>query len=349
MSDLKHENILNNIKILPQKTAIVLLNMGGPNSLFEVKMFLQNMFADPYILPIKSDFLRKIIGSFIVNQRLEESQNNYQKIGGKSPLVSHTFALCEILKQLDNQYYFTYAMRYTPPFATTVVQDLKQKGIQEIVLFSMYPHFSYTTTTSSVQDFLSALKTQNFSPKVQIVERYYKEESYNLVILNRILEALNGEDSKEFHLIFSAHSLPQKNIERGDPYQKEILENVEILKSMLKAQGIEFASIKVAYQSKIGPIKWLEPNLQDILPKYKNKKLLIYPIAFTIDNSETDFELSIQYRTLAQNIRIKDYRVAKCLNATPSFAQCILEIFKKTMESKKREVIQTAQNTIFRI
>ena len=321
----------SNIESKAYKKAIVLLNMRWPNSLFEVKTFLKNMFNDPYILPIKSDFLRAMVGSFIVNKRLEEAQSNYQKIGGKSPLVGHTFALCQALSQMESQTYFTYAMRYTPPFADNVVQDLKGRGIQEIVLFSMYPHFSYTTTASSVQDFLSALKRYNFAPKVQVIERYYMQDSYNRVILNRILEALNGEDSKEFHLIFSAHSLPQKNIKRGDPYQKEILENVEILKTMLKAQNMEFASIKVAYQSKIGPIKWLEPNLQDCLPKYKGKKLLIYPIAFTIDNSETDFELSIQYRALAQNIGIKDYRVAKCLNATPSFARCILEILNSPL------------------
>ena len=331
MNDLNSKKVTKIAESPCQKTAVVLLNMGGPNSLFEVKTFLKNMFNDPYILPIKSDFLRAMVGSFIVNKRLEEAQSNYQKIGGKSPLVGHTFALCQALSAMESQMFFTYAMRYTPPFADGVVQDLKGRGIQEIVLFSMYPHFSYTTTQSSVQDFLRALKTQNFSPKVKIIERYYKEESYNRVMINRILEALNGENAQEFHLIFSAHSLPQKNIERGDPYQKEILENVEILKSMLKAQGVEFASIKVAYQSKIGPIKWLEPNLQDVLPKYKDKKLLIYPIAFTIDNSETDFELSIQYRALAQNIVIKDYRVAKCLNATPSFARCILEILNSPL------------------
>lgn len=331
MNDLNSKKVTKIAESPCQKTAVVLLNMGGPNSLFEVKTFLKNMFNDPYILPIKSDFLRAMVGSFIVNKRLEEAQSNYQKIGGKSPLVGHTFALCQALSAMESQMFFTYAMRYTPPFADGVVQDLKGREIQEIVLFSMYPHFSYTTTQSSVQDFLRALKTQNFSPKVKIIERYYKEESYNRVMINRILEALNGENAQEFHLIFSAHSLPQKNIERGDPYQKEILENVEILKSMLKAQGVEFASIKVAYQSKIGPIKWLEPNLQDVLPKYKDKKLLIYPIAFTIDNSETDFELSIQYRALAQNIGIKDYRVAKCLNATPSFARCILEILNSPL------------------
>ncbi len=328
-SNTKQDLQSNDTSLEPHhQTAIVLLNMGGPNSLFEVKTFLQNMFADPYILPIKSDFLRKIIGSFIVHKRLEESQSNYQKIGGKSPLVAHTFALCEQLKQHYPQYYYTYAMRYTPPFATTIVQELKQKNINEIVLFSMYPHFSHTTTTSSIQDFLSALKKHRFTPKIRIVQHYYHKESYNKVVLNKILEALKGEESREFHLVFSAHSLPQRNIDNGDPYQKEILENVEILKLLFQKLGLGFASIKVAYQSKIGPVKWLEPSLQDILPNYQNKKLLICPIAFTIDNSETDFELSYQYKFEAQKYNIQDYRVAKCPNDSKDFASCILELIQ---------------------
>lgn len=320
-----------------QEVAVVLLNMGGPNSLFEVKTFLKNMFNDPYILPIKSNVLRAMIGGFIVNKRLEEAQSNYQKIGGKSPLVGHTFALCAQLNALKPEYYFTYAMRYTPPYADVVAQDLKQRGIKEAVLFSMYPHFSYTTTASSMEDILRAFKAHALTLKIVQIERYYQERAYNLAVVERIKEALSGEDSKDFHLVFSAHSLPKRNIENGDPYQKEILENVAILKSLLSLQKLEFASIEVAYQSKIGPLKWLEPNLQDCLLKYRGKKLLIYPISFTMDNSETDFELSCQYREVAHKVGILEYRVAKCLNANVDFAQCLLEIVDKIMQSKKRE------------
>lgn len=310
------------------KIAVVLLNMGGPNTLFEVKTFLHNMFNDPYILPIKSNFIRSLVANFIIHKRLDEAQENYKKIGGKSPLVGHTFALCAALNAMQDVYYFTYAMRYTPPFADGVAKELKQKGFKEVILFSMYPHFSYTTTASSMDDFLKALKMCDFAPKITQIERYYDEKTYNLSIIERIKEALNGEDSRDFNLIFSAHSLPQKNIDSGDPYQKEILENVALLKELLKIESLEFASINVAYQSKIGPIKWLEPNLQDILPKYKGKKLLIYPIAFTIDNSETDFELSYQYKNAAKKLGVLDYRVAKCLNASESFAKSILTIIK---------------------
>ncbi|PZT47524.1 ferrochelatase [Helicobacter valdiviensis] len=309
--------------------AVVLLNMGGPNSLHEVKVFLQNMFNDPYILSIKSDFMRKMVANFIVNKRLEESQNNYKQIGGKSPLVAHTFSLCEKLNAQNDEYYFTYAMRYTPPFAKMVAFDLMQKGFEEIILFSMYPHFSYTTFQSSYEDFLKALQDLKYQPKIKVVKNYYFKELYNQVILKKIKESLGNENAEEFHLIFSAHSLPQRNIDRGDPYQKEILENVEILKQLLIKEGLKFSSIKVAYQSKIGPIKWLEPNLQNLLKSYKDKNLIIYPIAFSMDNSETDFELSLQYKQEAHHLGIKDFRVCQCLNDDDDFAKFILEQIKE--------------------
>lgn len=311
---------------MQHKKAVVLLNMGGPNNLLEVKTFLQNMFNDPYILSIKSSFFRSLLASFITHKRLEEAQSNYQAIGGKSPLVEHTFALCETLSQLDSSYFYTYAMRYTPPFAKDVVKELKAKGIDEVILFSLYPHFSYTTTQSSYDDFIKALRAIDYYPKLSFVRNYYLDKMYNQAVINRIYKALGGDDCREFHLIFSAHSLPQRNIDKGDPYQKEIIANVETLKLMLGEVGLYFKSIKTAYQSKLGPIKWLEPNLQDILKNYKNEKLLIYPIAFSIDNSETDFELSIQYKKESQTLGIKDYRVAECLNSGEDFAKSILAL-----------------------
>lgn len=308
------------------KKAIVLLNMGGPNSLSEVKMFLQNMFNDPLILPIKSNFFRSLLASFITNKRLEEAQHNYRQIGGKSPLVTHTFNLCKILESLDSSYFYTYVMRYTPPFAFDVAKELKNKGIENLVLFSLYPHYSHTTIKSSYEDFIQALKKANYTPKITYIPHYFEDLNYNQAIIERICESLKESKAEDFHLVFSAHSLPQKNINQGDPYQKEILENVAILKNLLQSQNLNFKSIATAYQSKIGPIKWLEPNLKDILPKYKNQNLLIYPIAFSMDNSETDFELSIQYRALAQEVGICDYRVCQCLNASQTFAKAILKL-----------------------
>ena len=121
------------------KEAVVLLNMGGANSLFEVELFLRNMFADPLILRIKNSFIRKFVANIIINARLDKLKANYQAIGSKSPLVEITYNLTQTLSKIDNSRFYTYAMRYTPPYARNVVADLKERGIQKITLFSMYP------------------------------------------------------------------------------------------------------------------------------------------------------------------------------------------------------------------
>lgn len=308
------------------KRAVVLLNMGGVNSLAEVPVFLKNMFLDPYILPIKSSLIRRFVANLIVSRRADDAVENYKKIGGKSPLVEHTFKLCQTLEKLDNSYFYTYAMRYTPPFANMVVKELQNKGIEEIVLFSMYPHFSYTTIASSRDDFMNAMKEIGYNPKITSIEHYYNDEIYNNCIVDGIADVLGDDNSDDFHLVFSAHSLPQRNINMGDPYRDEIEKNVEILKIMLNDRGFKFASINIAYQSKLGPMKWLEPNLSDVIKKYKNKKILVYPLSFTIDNSETDYELRIEYKNLADEVGLLDYRVASCFNYSEKFAKCILNL-----------------------
>jgi ferrochelatase len=136
------------------------------------------------------------------------------------------------------------------------------------------------------------------------------------------------ENPNEYNLIFSAHGLPQKIVDAGDPYEKHVNEHVKILSDILKEQGVEFKSISLAYQSKVGPMKWLEPALDKELEKYKDQKVLIYPIAFIVDNSETDFELIIEYKEEADKIGIADYKVCKCLNYDEKFIKAIRDITK---------------------
>ncbi len=311
------------------KEAVVLLNMGGPSSLVEVEMFLRNMFNDPNILNIKSDFLRKMVASFIVNRRVEESKKNYEKIGGSSPIIGHTFSLIEKLRSLDDSRFYTYSMRYTPPFAKSVIEELKSMEIEKITLFSMYPQYSTTTTKSSIDEFKSLLDDAQFYPEISMVDKYYDNREYNIAIIERIKESLKESSASEFDLIFSAHGLPQSVIDRGDPYQKEIEKNVDILKNMLGHEGLDFKSVTVSYQSKVGPMKWIEPSTEKRLKELKGSKVIIYPIAFTIDNSETDYELSIEYRELASKLNIEDYRVSKCLNDSLLFANSIVSLVEK--------------------
>ena len=301
--------------------ALVLLNMGGPSCLDEVEVFLKNMFHDKNIITVKSDLLRSIISFMIVNSRKDEARSNYAKLGGKSPIIGYTEQLIEKLQTELKDTYVTYAMRYTPPFAKDVVEELKEKGITEVVLFPLYPHYSSTTTKSSLEDFEEMLEPLHV--KTLQIKKFYENRLYNELLVEKIEEQLKGKESEDFELIFSAHSLPQSIVDSGDPYQKEVLLHVELLKEILQEKNILFKNIHVAYQSKLGPVKWLEPSLETLLGSLTCKRVIISPISFTIDNSETEFELSIEYKEIAEQLKYEDYLVAKCPNDSNKFIKVI--------------------------
>lgn len=302
--------------------------MGGPSNFFEIETFLKNMFYDEHILRIKSNVLRKIVGSFIVNRRLSEAQENYKAIGGKSPIVPITFSLTEKLNKLDPEVFYTYAMRYTPPYAQTVAQYLKQEGFKEVTLLSLYPQYSTTTTLSSITDFKQACQNIDFSPTLTIIDRFYHHHLFLECIKERIQETL-PQDSKDYILILSAHSLPQSIIDAGDPYQKECEKNAELLKNFLAQHGIHFKDVLLTYQSKLGPVKWISPYTKETIKKLAGQKVIIYPIAFSIDNSETCFELEIDLRKEAKKIGIQSFLVCPCLNDSDTFAKLILDLAQR--------------------
>lgn len=299
------------------------MNMGGPNNLNEVKVFLKNMFNDKYIIGAPQP-IRAMIGSLIVFKRLEIAKQNYKELGGMSPIVGHTKRLVRRLnKQLDADVF--YEMRYTPPFASDIMPKLK--NYDEIYAIPMYPHYSSTTTKSSIEDFIKVAKKYNIDKKIKTIDSYYDNPLYNKVIVERIKEALNGEDSNDFELVFSAHGLTQRTINKGDLYQKHILANVECAKKELEKQNISFKKIHVAYQSRLGPMEWLRPYMEDKLKEIKSK-VIIYPISFTVDNSETQGELVLEYGEVAHELGIKDYRVAKAPNHHPYFMDAIKGIYE---------------------
>ncbi len=294
--------------------AVVLLNMGAPRDLDEVEVFLINMFKDKNILTIKSDFARSILAHLITFMRKNEAKENYKKIGSISPLVNETKKLERQLQAIYPSDIVTSIMRYTPPFADDVIKELKLKGIKELVVLPLYPHYSTTTVKSSLEDLYHALKKNYFDPYIKSIQPYYKNRLYNLAIIETIREKAPN-NTQECDLIFSAHSLPQKIIDAGDSYQKEVEDHVKILKELLDESGLKFREYHLAYQSKLGPIKWLEPSLESKLRSLTSNKALIVPISFSLDNSETIFELDIEYRELSKELRYQFYEVAKAPNA----------------------------------
>jgi len=305
------------------KKALVLLNMGGARNKNELEMFLTNMFNDKNILTIKSDFLRSLLAKIIVTTRKDSAWKNYEEIGNRSPINPLTEKLVSKLNDRLSEVCVVQAMRYTPPRADECIKELVKKGIKDVILLPLYPQYSTTTTKSSVEEFQEEAGRKFH---IEVIDPFYKNEIFNEAIIDSIKSSV--ENTKEYNLIFSAHGLPQKVVDNGDPYEKHVNEHVEILSKILDKQGIEFKSISLAYQSKVGPMKWLEPALDKELEKYKDDKVLIYPIAFIVDNSETDFELSIEYKEEADKIGIADYKVCKCLNDDDKFIEAIKDITK---------------------
>ena len=304
--------------------------MGGPNNLEEVEVFLRNMFADKNILTMKSSLLRKFVGGMIVFTRTESSQEIYRQLGGKSPIVGHTKKLvAKLQERLGENVIVDFVMRYTPPFACEVIERLNEAEVDKIYLIPLYPQYSTTTTKSSLEDFEACYHDKGGDALLIEKKHFFENEKYNRAIIERIKESVGKDDYRDFDLIFSAHGLPKKIVDAGDVYEKHINRHVVILKEMLLREKMEFHAIHLAYQSKVGRMEWLTPSLEDKLATVRNRGVVIFPIAFTIDNSETDFELDVEYREIAQEMGFKEYRVAKCPNDSELFVDALQEIYEK--------------------
>lgn len=312
------------------KRAVLLMNMGGPNNLDEVEVFLSNMFNDKRIIGAPKP-IRKMISKFITWKRKDEAKANYAHIGGKSPLVAHTQELINKLQNNIKDASVHMVMRYTPPFALDVLENLRD--VDEFYAIPLYPHYSETTTLSSYDDLYESFDKLRIKARVKTINQYYNDNYFINSIVERIKEALNGEDPSEYELVFSAHGLPKKIIQKGDLYQKHIRRNVYHARKALMLEGVEFHKTHLAYQSRLGPLEWIRPYLDDKLKSLQKKKVIIFPIAFTIDNSETEFELDIEYREVAEKLGFEEYRVAKAPNSHPEFIKCIANIYENLKAS----------------
>ena len=313
-----------------KKEAVILLNMGGPNNLEEVEMFLKNMFNDKNILTMKSNLTRKFVGGMITFMRTESSQEIYRQLGGKSPIVGHTKSLVKKLQtRFGENVIVDFAMRYTPPFADEVIKKLNAEDIEKIYLIPLYPQYSTTTTKSSLEDFEEHYHDSEGDAVLVEIKHFFENKTYNKSVIERIKEKVGSDNYNDFDIIFSAHGLPQKIVDAGDVYQRHVEKHVNILKEMLEKEKMGFHEVHLAYQSKVGPMEWLKPSLEDKLKSVRNRGVIIFPLAFTIDNSETDFELEIEYREIAEELGFKEYRVCRCPNDSDLFVDALQELYKK--------------------
>lgn len=331
------------------KIAVILSNMGGPDNIQAIPEYLENIFNDPDIIDIPLPIhLRKILVKYIVKKRSPKTEKIYQKIGGASPLTKITEIQAQKLSSYLNEnsseeFKIFIGMRYWKPFLTNTWQEILDQKFEQIIIFSQYPQYS-TTTTGSIENLLKNLlkKSENFSGKVEIIKSYCDNSNYIQAIVNQIeLEFSRTIKSNEFvDLIFSAHAIPLSRINKGDPYENEIEKTFLAVKKFLPKN----VRMHKAYQSKLGPVKWLGPDIESViadLARLGRKKIFIYPVSFVTDNSETVYEIDMLYRDFAHNAGIRDYYCFTALNTNPDFIKTMAEIILNTKSDNTiREVYE---------
>ena len=316
---------------MEKRTAVVLLNLGGPDSLATVQPFLYNLFSDPDIFKFPLGFItQKWFARFVSKRRTPAARSAYAAIGGRSPLLENTRRQAEALQAAlrpNGSHHVFICMRYWHPMSPEVVGRLKEARYENVVLLPLYPQYSLTTTGSSYNDFMRECARQDYHPVVSLIRHWYEQEDYQRAIVESIqVEAAKLPDSDPAHieLLFSAHGLPQKIVDRGDPYQKQIEATYEALRARL---GWPLTTL--CYQSRVGPLKWLQPYTDQVIrakAKAGAKQILIYPIAFVSDHSETLYELGMEYRKLAHESGIAEYRVVPALNEHPLLIRALAHL-----------------------
>lgn len=308
------------------KIAVLLVNFGGPFSLNEVKPFLFNLFSDPTVLNFPFAFLyRKPLAWLISNMRDFTSREMYKKIGSKSPLIPITYLQAEKLQNLFNRNNLPIdiyiGFRYTKPFIEDVLNEIGSKSYKKLVILPMYPQYSYTTTGSAQLVVENWLKESDI--ELSLIKEWYKDEDYIESYAGLIQKSLENLDLRSTEILFSAHSIPLFNIKNGDPYQKQITETAQLIIRKLNWKK----KWHIGYQSKLGPLKWLEPSadkvIKDIACKNKNANILVVPISFVSEHVETIFEIGMLYKDIAKKSGIKRFVRVPALNTDKYLIQAL--------------------------
>jgi ferrochelatase len=317
-----------------EKIGVVLLNLGGPDSLEAVKPFLFNLFNDPDIINFPLSFLfRRKLARTISEKRSPRIIEQYKKIGGKSPLLDLTKKQAEALeielnRRINCKVYI--AMRYWHPFTETTMKQMQKDEVSKIVLLPLYPHYSISTTGSSYNEWNRLIEVYQYFKDIdsKLVKEYYSYPTYIDSIVEGINKSLNKFPEKKIEsavLLFSAHGTPIKLVKQGDPYKFQIEETVKnvMLKGGFKQKHY------LSFQSKVGPQKWLEPKTPDVIEKLAEegiKYVLVIPIAFVSDHLETLFEIGIEFRHLAKEKGIEQFEVMPGLNDSQLFIKALAEL-----------------------
>ncbi len=310
-----------------------MFNLGGPDSLDAVEPFLFNLFSDHDIFKIP--FGQKIFAKIIAHRRAPKVKKKYEKIGGKSPINFWTECQRKMLQQeLNNEFpniHVITAMRYWNPSIKHVAKKICHDNYHKIILLPLYPHYSVTTTGSSFNEWDKTFKGD--SSRLTYVNDFFDNTIYISAINEKIDDAILGfpkKVQKDIQLVFSAHGTPLNLVKKGDPYNTQIKKTVSLI---MAARNFSHDH-HVCYQSKVGPVKWLQPFISETirtLAENNKKQLLIIPVSFVSDHIETLHELNMEYRDMANQLNIENFRVMEGLNDSALFIRALKEIAVKAL------------------
>lgn len=311
-----------------RRIGVVLFQLGGPDTLEAIEPFLFNLFCDPDIIDFPFARIgRKPLAKLISSTRARKVQHHYAAIGGGSPIRRFTEQQARALQLklaasgLDARCFV--AMRYWHPFAAQAIEQLRAAQCDEVVLLPLYPHYSSTTTGSSLNQWRRLFRAD---VPVRCIETFYRHELYLQALVEKIDEALaRFADPARPDIVFSAHSVPVAVIQKGDPYQRQIEETVELLMQ----RGGWTNGYRLCYQSKVGASKWLQPSLRAALRELaqeKDREVCVVPISFVSDHVETLGEIDHEARAEAAKLGIQRFEMTSGLNDSPTFIAALADL-----------------------
>jgi len=316
-----------------RRVGVVLFQLGGPDTLAAIEPFLYNLFCDPDIIEFPFARIgRKPLAKLISTTRARKVQHHYATIGGGSPIRRFTERQALALETdlgthgLDARCFV--AMRYWYPFTSEAIAQVLAAGCDEIVLLPLYPQYSSTTTGSSLNEWQRQF---HGNAPVHRLKSFYRHPAYLDAVIEKIEEALaRFPVPRHAELVFSAHSVPMSVIAKGDPYQRQIEETVQLLME----RGRWPNSHRLCYQSKVGASKWLQPSLHRTLhdlSEEKKREVCIVPVAFVSDHVETLGEINHEAREEARRLGITQFEMSAGLNDSPKFISALGQLVREAL------------------
>lgn len=319
------------------KTAVVLFNLGGPDGPDAVEPFLRNLFSDPAILRVPG-FFRPLLARLIARRRAPVARELYAKLGGGSPLLANTQAQARALETAlkdRGEVRCFIAMRYWHPLAAEAAQAVKAFAPDSILLLPLYPQFSTTTTASSLADWRKAAAAAGLSAPTRTICCYPTEPGFVAGVARLTAAALDeARKAGRPKVLFSAHGLPKRIVETGDPYAEQVGESVGAVVARL---GLAHEDYQVCFQSRVGPLEWLGPYTDKAIARTaeEGRPIVLVPIAFVSEHSETLVELDIDYRHLAEAKGAPAYLRVATAGTAPEFIAGLADLVRRALDADR--------------